>query len=64
MDQKSKEKQFIPVNLPRALMENLDSLIEQINKTGLIHVSSRAEGVKRAVEDYIQYLRDLLAQTK
>nr|MDO8115948.1 ribbon-helix-helix domain-containing protein [Candidatus Sigynarchaeota archaeon] len=52
--------EFVAVNLPRQLLERLDMAVQQVNGTGHLYNSSRAEAVRRAIERYIEYLDDLL----
>jgi len=59
---KENRTDFVPVNLPRSLLDKLDVLLKDANDTGLIYIASRAEAVKRAVENYIVYLKSLLPQ--
>lgn len=59
-EKKSGRVEYIAVNLPKVLLDKLDQLVERVNDSGLMYISSRAECVKRAIEAYIQHLNDIL----
>jgi len=50
------DREYKTINVPETLLSKLEDLVPRVNATKKIFIASKTEAVRRAIENYIEFL--------